>query len=102
MLARGNSDTSGPPGRKSKRGGWSAPGAGTASAAGMAASDTRVGAPWVRDEVALRRQLRVRVDDHAARDAQLARERARRRQREARRQASRAHRVAQLLLDLGP
>ena len=54
------------------------------------------------DQVALRAELGVGVDDHSPRHAELARERARRRQRDAGRQASRAHSVAQLLLDLGP
>ena len=54
-----------------------------------------------RDEIALGNELRVGLDDHPARDAELAREPSARGQGAVRREPLVAHRGAQLLLDLG-
>ena len=71
-----------------------------AEGGGGGVGDERGGA-LPRHEVALRAELGVGVHDHAARDAELARQRARARERDAGGQPARAHRVAQLLLELG-
>ena len=73
---------------------------GARGSAARTAVATRTGAPWLRRQIALGGELAVGLGDHAARDAQLGRQRRGSRACACRRAGARADVLAQRALDL--